>query len=320
MKRAIKNIIMPIILCAVVIFFALSGVELIKVFIPDGKNEVFTDKMSDKKQLMYINSEADDRFYHWLDVDNENTISYTDYLKTYVEVDDSEFTYFANSFNMHISLIINQNFVVSDNPSFITGDTDFSSNTKYNTKNCLFFLKNFECKKDDGTDVLIDIVISEEQDSVLYFRCRQKNTKTFTKTEINEAYQNLEKQLKLAYEYYQTDKAYTEIQEATESEPIYDDFEDVSDNTTAEDNIFIKYVESSYDALIKYSDIYNSGKEQNFEKYFLYSVFQERYDYTMLSYGDEIIIIFYEQGGRPISQSTMLYYSMTENKIIGFSA
>lgn len=313
MKRAIKNIILPIMLCAVVIFLALSGVELIKVFIPDGKNEVFTDKMSDKKQLMYINSEADDRFYHWLDVDNENTISYTDYLKTYVEVDDSEFTYFEADFNMHISSIINQNFIADETPSFINGDTDFSSNTKYNTKNCLFFLKNFECKKDDGTDVLIDIVINEKDGGILYFRCRQKNTKTFTKTEINNAYQNLEEQLKLAYEFYLSHNA--EIREAEES-IVTDAFDNESEDVTVKNNIFVKYLETNYNALISSSEAYNSDENP----FLLYNLFQKEYDYTMLSYGDEIIIIFYEQGGRPISQSTMLYYSMTENKIIGFSA
>lgn len=320
MKRMIKNVIIPIMLCAVVIFLALLGVQWIKIFIPDGKNEVFTDKKSDKKQLMYINSESDDRFYHWLDVDNENTISYTDYLKTYVQPDIGEYEYYATSLNMNISLLINQNLVAADNHSFINGDTDFSSSTKYNTKNCLFLLKNFECKNEDGTEVLIDIVISEEQDSVLYFRCRQKNTKQFTKAEINEVYQSLENQLKLAYEYYQTDTQVTEIQEATDSDAIYDDFEYETGDTADQDNIFINYVESNYDALLKYADAFNLDKTSVFKQYFLYSVFQERYDYTMLSYGDEIIIIFYEQGGRPISQSTMLYYSMTEGKIIGFSA
>lgn len=313
MKRMIKNIIMPIMLCAVVIFFALSGIQLIKMFIPDGKNEVFTDKKSDKKQLMYINSEADNRFYHWLDIDKEDTISYKDYLKTYTEVDDSEYTFFETDFNMYISSIINQNFISDETPSFITGDTDFSSSAEYNTKNCLFFLKNFECKKTDGTDVLIDIVISEKDDRVLYYRCRQKNTKSFTKTEINQAYQNLEKQLKLAYEFYLPHNV--AIQEAEESVNT-DDSDNENENATVENNIFVNYLESNYNALISSSETDNSDENL----FLLYNVFQKEYDYTMLSYGDEIIIIFYEHGGRPISQSIMLYYSMTEDKIIGFSA
>ena len=234
-----------------------------------------------------------------------------------------------------------------DGEEVLPDDTDFTRNAVINSETSDLYIKDFELKGKDGKTRLLDLAFGLYSRSVLYYRLRSKNTDSADTNEINQLSRRLirdaEDIMPHIYDYlpYSTGESTddTNIYDGIIAEDEFDENQKYAYTNSGEpDNILLNFFRRIREKDILYlsdtlypSDYY---KDENVdflalnvlsedEKYGMnirIPVYPDKdeYNYNVFSNGDELILLV--SSGRSSAYSGYIfYYSMTDQKITGFS-
>lgn len=359
MKAKLRKYLLPFLMIILAGSVELVGVLLCGKMIPDYKNELFTEEKRNITQLMFIDEEENSRFYPWLSYDESDCVTVDEYLKRlytsdYVmktvtgvsENDEMKGVYKdidiealkqelcsseIEDFNNMVIFII----YVFDGENAVDQETDFSKEIMIDENKNMIYLKDFECSDSNGEKKLLDLVMTLGNKDVLYYRFRSKDTKKATATEINQKSKELTEDVQYVMENFS--KYFSEDEITTEVNGYYDEeqkeIEDkIEENSVSEadKNIITDYFSGFYSGYpIESFDVYYQDEmiccsfgSDGWNPYPIIVSFPQYLDelqYSIFSYDDELMIVFSDNNTSFEISNIILYYSMSDERITGFS-
>lgn len=241
-------------------------------------------------------------------------------------------------FNSMIMFII----YVFDGENAVNEKTDFSKEVMINENKEIICLKNFECSSSDGKKKLLDLVMTLGNKEILYYRFRSENAKDASATEINQKSKELTEDVQFVIANFskffpENEISYSELTEMNddnitnydvEKQKDWEIYGDISDTTdVANKNIILEYFSGKYpietfnyyyqDGMIYYS--FGSDGCNPYPITIKLPSHLDKLQYSVFSYGDELMIVFSESNTSSEISDIILYYSISDEKITGFS-
>lgn len=345
MKR-FKKVFLPILLLALAIGSEIVGIIVCGKMLPDYKNEVFIEENQDINQLIFVDNKDNLRFYPWLSYHADEMVSASSYVENHLY--DQSLDVFLNNSSEKVekydlddyllkeTIISEINelifFIIEnlDRSNYPQENTDFYKDIKFDNNASVIYLKDVKYINQNNETKLLDLVVKLSSYDILYFRIRNENPEKPTSQEISrknkELLENVEEIFKYLIEW--STQGYKEIEER-----VYDGEEfDVSESNALEEKDTKNYsdnVISNYMTSLNIEDFYLEE-----DKIVFYTIPNDKFiqpvhivvstqilnsQYTIFSNSDELIIVLSGMDDNSKYSDTILYYSISENKITGFS-
>lgn len=300
-----KKFILPTLLLTLAMGAEITGIIFCGKMLPDYKNEIFTEEKKNITQLIFVDDGDNSRFYPWLSYREDELISAPSYITSHIY--DQSLDTFANSLgddrynyddealkkimldniNEMIFYVI-QTLDINNIPK---ENTDFSQNVEFDNNASIMHIKDFKYTNQNNKVKLLDLVVKLGDNSILYFRVRSEDPPKPDSQEINQKSKEISENVGSAIDYL------TKLMESQYSDympEMYVDNGNYVFSTIADDKFAfpIRVVISSM--------ISNS-------------------QYTVFSNGDELILVLSGNDNTSKYSDTILYYSISDKKLTGFS-
>lgn len=212
-----------------------------------------------------------------------------------------------------------------DSNNFPANESDFYQSVKFDNNASIMYLKDFKYINENNETKLFDLVMRLSSGDILYFRIRNENPAKPTSQEISQKSKELSEDVGETFSYLakllsgeQDVNKEEEVQEAQQMNYSEEDSE-----TDYKDNIICDYLMS-----IKMQEGYIENVN------YVFSATDDKFDfsirvvispvifssqYTIFSNGDELMVVLSGTDNNSKYSDTILYYSISENKITGFS-
>lgn len=338
-----RKFILPVALVVLAISIEIVGIIFCGKMLPDYKNEVFAEEKKNITQLIFVNDEDNSRFYPWLsyhedeftpaqsyienhlyDPNIEFMISSYDETYSFKEMDDRERKeVIIYNFNQMILYAIE----TFDAENYPEEEIDFLMYAKFDNNASILCIKDCEYKNRAGETKLLDLVMKVDTKDMQYFRIRDKSPAKPTSQQISQKSKELSENVDETLEYF---AKWPEELIKEESEDYYTDNEIQqtfveTDNSQKYNNhnIINEYLISIPVSLGYWQDdnyhiIMNEGK-LGFQISVVVPSVLLNSQYTVFSNGDELMVVFSGSDDASKYSDTILYYSISEDRIIGFS-
>lgn len=334
-----KKFILPTLLLTLAMGAEITGIIFCGKMLPDYKNEIFTEEKKNITQFIFVDDGDNSRFYPWLSYREDELISAPSYITSHIY--DQSLDTFANglgddrynyddealkkimfeNINKMIFYVI-QTLDINNIPK---ENTDFSQNVEFDNNASIMHIKDFKYTNQNNKVKLLDLVVKLGDNSILYFRVRSENPPKPDSQEINQkskefsedvgsAIDYLTKFMKFHSEISPTDMYFSERGE---------DEEEITEQPS-ESNIIYSYISSIYMPEI-YIDNGNyvfstiANDKFAFPIRIVISSIISSSQYTVFSNGDELILVLSGNDNTSKYSDTILYYSISDKKITGFS-
>lgn len=342
-----KKVFLPILLLALAIGSEIVGIIVCGKMLPDYKNEVFIEENQNINQLIFVDNKDNSRFYPWLSYHADEMVSAQSYIENHL-YDQSLDVFFNNSSEnvekYDLDDYVLKKIIISeinqlvfyiiedlDRSNYPQENIDFSKDIKFDNNASVIYLKDVKYINQNNETKLLDLVVKLSTYDVLYFRIRNENPEKPTSQEISrknkELLENVEEIFTYLIEW--TPPNYKEIEEKDKYDS--EEFEIGESNNLEEknaknysDNIIYNYITS-----LNMVDFYLEEDKFVFctmssDKFILpvrivVSAQILNSQYTIFSNSDELIIVLSGMDDNSKYSDTILYYSISENKITGFS-
>lgn len=334
-----KKIILPILLLTLAMGAEIAGIVLCGKMLPDYKNEIFTEEKKNITQLIFVDDGDNSRFYPWLSYREDELLSAPSYITNHI-YDQSldiftdglgEYKYnysedtlkkiMFNGINNMMFYIIKS--LDSDNLPIET--TDFSQSVKFDNNASIMCIKDFKYVNQNNESKLLDLVIKLGDNSVLYFRIRSENPPKPNSQEINQKSKELLESIGVSIDYLtkfmetQYPKNNIKVMNFSEQSELEADTE-----PSSESNIIYDYF-MTFDMPETYLDngnyVFSTIADDKFGfpiRIVIPSVISSS-QYTVFSNGDELMLVLSGSDNTSKYSDTILYYSISDNRITGFS-
>lgn len=331
-----KKMFLPILLLILAVGIEIVGIILCGKMLPDYKNEVFSDEKNNITSLIFIGDEDNSRFYPWLSYHEDEMIPVRTYIENHLYDRSVEiFTYTDNDSDnksdaaLKETVIYNLNQMIFcaienlDSENYPKEDIDFSKYAEFDNNASILRIKNLEYKNRDNKTKLLDLVMLYSND-ILYFRIRDKNPPKPTSQEINAKSKKLSENVIETFDLLTT--LVPELPKNSEKEISREQSVQNADNYSKSysENILINYITNIKTADFYIDDgryIFSSATDDKFNipvRITVPSIITSS-QYTVFSNNDELMIVFSGADNRSKYSNTILYYSISENRITGFS-
>lgn len=335
-----KKFILPILLLTLAMGVEITGIIFCGKMLPDYKNEIFTEEKKNITQLVFVDDGDNSRFYPWLSYREDELVTAPSYITSHIY--DQSMDMFANGLGddkysydeeaLKKIMLENINTMVSyiiqtlDSNNIPKEDTDFSQNVKFDNNASIMCIKDFKYTNQNNKAKLLDLVVRLGDTSVLYFRVRSENPPKPDSQEINQKSKEISEDVNSAVDYLmkliESQHYETEIKDMYFSEKREDDEEIIEE--PLENNIIYDYIESIYMPEM-YIDNGNyvfstiADDKFAFPIRIVISSMISNSQYTVFANGDELILVLSGSDNTSKYSDTILYYSISDKKLTGFS-
>lgn len=314
-----RKLILPIVFVIMAIGTEIVGIVICGNMLPSHKNEVFSEEKKNITQLIFVNDEDNSRFYPWLSYHEEELVSVQTYIENHLY--DQSIETFRPQLDIDNSLIddeyskkeiistFNQMILYTieklDNKNYPADEIDFSKYAKFDNNASIVCIKDLEYKNQNNETKLLDLVIKLNSNDILYLRIRNKNPPKPTSQEINQKSKELSDCVEQTFEYN------------SESD-------NKEKNNKNSDNVILQYLQSvnltdSYYENGRYIFSSPSYDKTAFSIRVVIPSILASSQYTVFSNNDELMIVFSGTNNTSKYSDTILYYSISEDRITGFS-
>lgn len=314
-----RKLILPIVFVIMAIGTEIVGIVICGNMLPSHKNEVFSEEKKNITQLIFVNDEDNSRFYPWLSYHEEELVSVQTYIENHLY--DQSIETFRPQLDIDNSLIddeyskkeiistFNQMILYTieklDNKNYPADEIDFSKYAKFDNNASIVCIKDLEYKNQNNETKLLDLVIKLNSNDILYLRIRNKNPPKPTSQEINQKSKELSDCVEQTFEYN------------SESD-------NKEKNNKNSNNVILQYLQSvnltdSYYENGRYIFSSPSYDKTAFSIRVVIPSILASSQYTVFSNNDELMIVFSGTNNTSKYSDTILYYSISEDRITGFS-
>lgn len=262
---------------------------------------------------------------------DENKFGETEMKKAY----EYKYQGYKDRFNMTVRRIIE----TFDGDKIAPDDMDFSGSVLIDEEKSIAYIQGFEYTDMQRQKHILDLVFGADNAQLRFYRLRESTDKTFSSTEItakssdimndlNDSLPILEKYFisgvytEYPYDYWESDEYEDDAVEKKEeniteigSGNIITEFLGRIENSKTEIG-FDSYDDVSYMVTFYGIDDTESYGDEYSDTWFFMDLPQYSTEYNIFSNGDELMIVL---GSGPRESSTILYYSLSSDRITGIS-
>lgn len=332
-----RKLILPIVLVIMAIGTEIVGIVICGNMLPSHKNEIFSEEKKKITQLVFVDGEDNTRFYPWLSYHEEELVSVQTYIENHLydqsiemfrsQLDIDKFLIDDEYVKKEIIYTFNQMILYTieklDNKNYPADEIDFSKYAKFDNNASIVCIKDLEYKNQDNETKLLDLVIKLNSNDIMYLRIRNKSFPKPTTQEINQKSKELSDCVGQTFEYI---TELFSLQQKTQEieEMYYSESDNKEKDNKNNDNVILQYLQS-----INLTDNYYENGRYIFSsssddktavhiRVVIPSILASS-KYTVFSNSDELMIVFSGTDNTSKYSDTILYYSISEDRITGFS-